>query len=135
MFGGMAEDRWDVASQSGHASLFSPEEQDTFTTIYDITRALETVQDQEQTLWSQLRALEGETRLGDEAIFSMRSILSQARYTNWRIKLGITQVFDRARAVGIKPIFSIHGSRSVCIPIDTPRAVALTMTETPYGEP
>ena len=135
IYAGLIDDRWQVASQSGHASLLSPEEQRVFTTINDIARAIEPAQEEEQRLWAQLRALEGADQLTDEAIFSMRSVLSQARYANWRIKLGITQMFDRTRPVGIKPIFSTRGSRSICIPMNTPRAIALTKTETPYGEP
>lgn len=135
IYAGLVDDRWQVASQSGHASLLSPEEQRVFTTINDIARAIEPAQEEEQRLWAQLRALEGVNYLTDEAIFSMRSVLSQARYANWRIKMGIGQMIERTRPVGIKPISSIHGSRSVCIPMNTPRAIALTKTETPYGEP
>lgn len=131
----MREYRWNVASQSGHASLLSPEEQDTFTRIHDQLQRVEAVQNEEQRLWAQLRVLEGEQRLNSEAVYAMRSVLSQARFTNWNIKLIVTQAFDVAQGAGIKPIFLSRGSRSVCIPLDTPRAVALTMTETPYGEP
>ena len=131
----MHERRWDAAAQSGRASLMTTEQLDTSTEIYSLLSALEAAEADEQMLWAQLRALEGQQRLSQESIFAMRTALSQARLANWRIKLTHAQAFDLAQAGGIKPITTRRGSRSVCIPMDTPRTVALTQIQSKYGEP
>lgn len=134
-FWGMIDRRWDVASQSGRVSLLSSEELNAYSRIYAILDYVEDHMDKEEMLWAQLRSLEGQRQLSDQSIFEMRRLLSQARHANWRIKLGMTQAFEESREVGIKPIITRRGSRSVCVPMDTPRAVALTLARAPYGEP
>ena len=132
---GMIDRRWDAASQAGRVSLLSSEQLNAYTRVYAILDWVQDHEDKEEAVWSQLRALEGQRRLSEESIFAMRLLLSQACHANWRVKLGIRQAFEEAREVGIKPIFTRRGSRSVCIPMDTPRAAALRMIQAPYGEP
>jgi hypothetical protein len=128
--------RWDGASNAGRASLFSPDEQTGFSDIHGSFRSIHEAQQTEQVLWAQLRSLEGQDFLSETTATSMRSILSQAKYTNWRIGIGHVQSREKALEMGI-PIIpdSGKGSRSVCIPIGTPREVAIKQTGSRYGEP
>lgn len=131
----MAATRWDAASQSGRASLLSSDDQGQFSAIYGSLKAIQESENSEQILWAQLRSLEGQSRLSDTAASDMRSVLSQARYADWRIVLAFAQARDRAKELGIKLTADNVGSPSVCIPIGTERAAALKIVNSQYGEP
>ena len=129
--------RWQSASSLGHTSLFSLKEQSQFSDIYGSFRAVEEAEQIEQIMWAQLRSLEGQHHLSETTASSMRSVLSQARYSDWRINLGFAQARRRADGLGIAMILdpTLRGSNSVCVPIGTPREVAIKQSGTPYGEP
>ena len=131
----MALGWWEAASQSGRASLLTGEDQARFAFIYSSLRAVQESENSEQILWAQLRSMEGQARLSQTAASDMRSVLSQARLADWRVRVGFGQAREAAEQLGIRLTARREGSHSVCIPIGTPRAEALTRIASPYGEP
>jgi hypothetical protein len=127
--------RWDAASQSGRASLLSGEDQANFSGIYGGLKSIQETENAEQVLWAQLRSLEGQARLSPTAASDMRSVLSQARLMDWRIRISFDQSRQAAEQLGIPLTLDADGSRSVCIPIGTERVEALRQINSPYGEP
>ena len=81
----LTELRWQANASSGRASLFSGDEQRLFDNYYFSTDQLLQYQVQEETVWSALRALQGEQRLTPDAIHDFRKLLAEAKYDNWRI--------------------------------------------------
>jgi hypothetical protein len=129
--------RWQSASALGRTSLFSLQEQSQFSDIYGSFQAVEDAEQLEQIMWAQLRSLEGQHHLSETTASSMRSVLSQARYSDWRISLGFAQARKKADGLGIAMISdpTLRGSNSVCVPISTPREIAIKQSGSPYGEP
>lgn len=129
--------RWQAASNTGRANLFSLEEQTNFSDIYGSFNSVHESQQAEQMFWAQLRSLEGQHQISETTASSMRLILSQAVHTNWRIGISYAQARERALEMGIPivvdPVY--RGSKSVCIPITTPRETAIKLTGSRYGEP
>ena len=81
----LTELRWQANASGGRASLFSGEEQRLFDNYYFSTDQLLQYQAQEETVWSGLRALQGEDHLTPDAIHDFRKLLAEAKYYNWRI--------------------------------------------------
>ena len=73
--------RWDAASQAGRVSLFSAEEQAEYSDLYGGIKLIGEEEAKEQELWAQLRSLEGQHHISAVTGDTMRSVLSQARYT------------------------------------------------------
>jgi hypothetical protein len=129
--------RWQSASVLGRTSLFSLQEQSAFSDIYGGFKSIDEAEQIEQIMWAQLRSLEGQRHLSETAASSMRSILSQAKYADWRINIGYAQALESARGMSIPLVLDPvnRGSNSVCVPIGTPREIATKEIANPYGEP
>ena len=129
---------WNAASQSGRIALLPSDEQ---SSLSNIRRALRTAGEtmiQEQNWWAQLRAIEGETEIDASSVLSIRSLVSQARYADFRIRQSMRDARIGAEKLGIKPIDSepdAQGSLAACVPTETPRSEANRLSRNPDGEP
>ncbi len=93
-------------------------------------------QKEEGLRWAQLRSLEGQLRLPDTNLATMRIVLSEARYFNYRVKVATRQTNLTARELGITvPNPERRGSQSACVPMNTPRVQAIRLSQSGYGEP
>lgn len=141
----MASQRWEVATGSGHASLFDADEQDRLANVYVITTHFADAEHSEQAAWAQLRGLETWTGpLGNAGRVQFMSALQSARYALWDIRASIGLAFDRAKALGIanSDARTMGGGHTiphaVCLPMDMPRDTALALlarTSPPWGQP
>jgi hypothetical protein len=129
--------RWDAASQAGRVSLFSTAEQSQYSDFYAEIKAIGEQEAREQDLWAQLRSLEGQHHVSGITAETMRSVLSQARYADWSIRLFFREGADSAKAADIPLIFDARYPPipSPCLPITTTREAALRMLNSKYGAP
>ena len=133
----MEDQRWQAASQAGRVALLSPEDQHHFSDNYGSLKRMGEAEAQEQTLWAQLRSLEGQHHFSRDVAASMRSVLSQARTTDWTIRQLFLQTKDDVEKSGVRlwadPTYP--GSGSVCLPTSMSREEALKRINSRYGEP
>ena len=129
-----SDERWQAATGSGRASLFSPDEQSRLAGVYVATKQFVAAEEQEQDAWAQLRGLESWTGpLGPEGRVHFISALQAARLELWETSVGAEVAFQRARALGFGDFGAktmIEGytiPHAVCLPIDTPRERALQL--------
>lgn len=125
----MNSERWRSASASGLTSLFSPQEQFGYATMYLRFGTMLDAEAIEQPAWAHLRELEALPNMDKAAIEPMERALQEARYANWRIKVATRQAFLLANQKGFraKDLAQQPGSRSVCVPLHTDRQTALRM--------
>jgi hypothetical protein len=129
-----SDERWQAATGSGRASLFSPDEQSRLAGVYVATKQFFAAEEREQDAWAQLRGLEGWTGpLGPAGRVHFVSALQAARLELWETSIGAEVAFQRAKALGVgnfTPRTMIEGytiPHAVCLPIDTPREKALQL--------
>ena len=131
--------RWDAASQTGRTSLFNAEEQSVISAAYEDIIPVDQQERQEQIAWAHLRALEDDPHPSSELLVALKLALQDARLQNWLVQINITQAGQIAEALRLpKPrdeFAFAKGSPSVCLPIDTPRPLALAEIKSPWGEP
>ena len=137
---GINQERFQVAISDAGTSLLPKGEQANYVRLYGVLEAFEQQQDPEQAAWARLRSLSFLPTLDDQARANMIAALMEARYANFRIKVAIGQTYDIADELNLKRTHSPYreGSRSVCIPINTPRDKAMrqaTRGREEYGEP
>jgi len=128
--------RWEVATNSGRTSLFDVGEQERFARIYVTTARFTDAEVAEQQAWAQLRGLETwEGPLGSAGRVHFLSALQTARYELWETRVAMDVAAQRASALGIQGNMataidkSQHVPHAVCLPINTPRARALTLLQ------
>lgn len=132
----MSHARFDAAAQAGRASLLTSDEQGDYAGLYASFAVIDRTQQEEQLAWAQLRGLEAMPTLSPADLVAMRSALQQAQLYAWRIRIASMQAAERAAELGITPSDDRRaGSRSICLPIATPRTEALRRLGSPYGEP
>ena len=131
--------RWEAASQAGRTSLFNPKEQSVVSGVYEDILPVDQEERQEQIAWAHLRALEDDPHPSSELLASLKLALEDARFENWVIQINIDQAALAAKALQLPKPLDVYafakGSRSVCLPIDTPRPLALAQLRPPWGEP
>jgi len=133
-----SDERWQAATGSGRASLFSPDEQSRLGSVYVATKQFIAAEEREQDAWAQLRGLESWTGpLGPAGRVHFISALQAARLELWETSVDAKVAFDRAKALGIGHLGAkvmIEGyalPHAVCLPIDTPRERALKILAGP----
>jgi len=133
-----SDERWQAATGSGRASLFSPDEQSRLGSVYVATKQFIAAEEREQDAWAQLRGLESWTGpLGPAGRVHFISALQAARLELWETSVDAKVAFDRAKALGIGHFGAkvmIEGyalPHAVCLPIDTPRERALKILAGP----
>lgn len=129
-----SDERWQAATGSGRASLFSPDEQSRLAGVYVATKQFVAAEEQEQDAWAQLRGLESWTGpLGPAGRVHFISALQAARLELWETSVAAEVAFRRARTLGFGDFSAktmIDGytiPHAVCLPIDTPRENALQL--------
>jgi hypothetical protein len=132
--------RWTAASQAGRATMFAPEEQGRYATLYYTLDGYDGHQDQEQVAWATLRTLEGAKTLSPPMIWGLSEALTRARLESYMIKRATTRSLTAAHAMGILPMLPPRSPDDVkryptCLPMDTDRATALRLVGNPTGEP
>jgi len=131
--------RWEAASQAGRTSLFNPEEQSVVSAVYEDIMPVDQQERQEQIAWAHLRALEDEPHPSSELLATLKLSLEDARFQNWVIQINIDQAELAAKPLRLPRPLDVYafakGSRSVCLSIDTPRALALAQLRPPWVEP
>jgi hypothetical protein len=129
---------WNAASQSGRIALLPSDVQSSLSTIRRALRTAGETMIQEQNWWAQLRAIEGETEIDSSAVLPIRSLVSQARYADFRIRQSTRDARAGAEDLGIQPIDTqpdAPGTQAACVPTDTPRSEANRLSQNPDGEP
>ena len=125
---------WDAVAQSGQAALIPTMELADYATMYDW---MENTYDSmliEQADWARIRTLEHLEHLTPETAFQINAAIQDARYRAWRIDGQIKDLQRIAARVGLKAKPNdIVGSRGTCLPMTTPREVAVR--QNPAGEP
>lgn len=125
---------WDAAAQSGQAALIPAAELAEYATMYDWMRNTYDSMLIEQGSWARIRTLEHLDHLTPETAFEINAALQDARYRAWRIDGQIKDLQRIAARVGLKAKRNdIVGSRGTCLPMTTPREVAVR--QNPAGEP
>ena len=131
--------RWEAASQAGRTSLFNPKEQSVVSGVYEDILPVDQEERQEQIAWAHLRALEDDPHPSSELLAALKLALEDALFENWVIQINIDQAALAAKALQLPKPLDVYafakGSRSVCLPIDTPRPLALAQLRPPWGEP
>lgn len=124
--------RWQAATASGRASLFSSSEQNRLAGVYVATKQFVDAENREQVAWAQLRGLETWTgALGPAGRIHFLSALQAARLELWETSVIAAIAFRRAKVMGLgdfRPKAMIEGfeiPHAVCLPIDTAREKAL----------
>lgn len=121
--------RFAAESDAGRSSLFSPGEQQQYSTVYGTLHAIDTEQDRERQAWARLLPLEGRTGVPPEMIPNLREALAQASFVDRRIAflLGLAKAFAAPLALTVtSPDPRIWPDTwPHCLPLDTDRAEAL----------
>ena len=127
-----SDERWQAATASGRASLFSADEQSRLGAIYIATKEFFAAEQREQNAWAQLRGLESWSGpLGSAGRVHFVAALQAARQELWETNVAAKIAFQRAKALGLgdfTPKSMLEGyalPHAVCLPIDTPRDQAL----------
>jgi hypothetical protein len=132
----METSRWQAESQAARGALINPGELSGYSQMHAWMENLASEMGIEQADWAKLRTLEHLRRLDATAAYDLNVTLQDARYRNWRISLQTTQLSDLARSLGLKAVRNdFPASRSICLPMDTPRAQAMRQSKFPFGEP
>jgi hypothetical protein len=83
--------RWEANAQAGRASLFSESELRFLGNMYYTTDQFQAAQDQEETLWSKMRSIQGLRQLTPLDIHDMSIFLAEARYQNFIVQLTLVR--------------------------------------------
>jgi hypothetical protein len=116
--------RWDLASNSGRASLLSEHEQGELGITYTSLSYVSALQNDEQIAWSRLEALKGVDRLTPDGALTLRTALQEARFDNWSLHQVSAQLIARAATFGVDPK-PRDAKAPICWPLTTTPADAL----------
>lgn len=126
----VTDSRWNAATSGARTALLSASQQAEYGDVYDGLKTFDGAQAIEQLAWAHLRVLETLPSIDPISRSNLVQALHEARYANFRIKVAAVQAQERAHTAGLLSGHSPYseGSRSVCIPMNTARDVALRMT-------
>jgi len=127
--------RWEATSQAGRAALIPAENLNLYGSMYSFMDRVNGEGAVEQDAWAKLRTLEHLHRLTPDAAFQLQSTLQQARYINWRMEVWFAQlkaISDRLHLGEVRN--QIPASRSACIPMSTPRRLAIPQSNSFIGD-
>jgi len=126
----------DAARSYGSLTVLPHEEQMAISTIYGSMASFDAIEDQEQWAWAELRSIAEDRDISDSDKAALRAAIQRARYAAWRLNTDATEAIQEARSLNVVPAKLAKGSKSVCIPMDTPFDEAVAKSEmTDLGEP
>ena len=125
-----------AARSYGSLTVLPHEDQMAISTIYGSMASFEAIEDQEQWAWAELRSIAEDRDISDSDKASLRTAIQRARYAAWRLNTETTEAIQEARVAACCPAKIGKGSKSVCIPMDTPFDEAVAKSEmADLGEP
>jgi type II secretory pathway pseudopilin PulG len=128
--------RWQTATASGQNSLFSADEQASFSGLYRIFTQYDRDQAREQAVWAQLRALEWwRGPVGPQARLEFAQALQQAKYVSWDLHYAGSYALADAVQMRLPDRPTGQTVHAICLPITELRADALANLKDPFGEP
>ena len=126
---------WDAAGAGGRVALLSEQEQALLGGIYSQLHEVLLLERDEQKSWAEIRQLEDLPILDPQTRSNVRAALSQARLTNWHIRVDLERPIASAEKLGIARALSPHGaSPSICLPTDTRRDEGIRRVDTFFGD-
>jgi hypothetical protein len=124
--------RWQAVAQAGRATLIDPDELAAFGMMQNTLNDLAA----EQGDWARLRSLEHLRTLTPAAHVDLLNTLQDARYRHWRISLSTRQMEESAGRLKLRIVQNpLPATRTICLPMNTPRAEVLRLTPSDNGEP
>ncbi len=122
----MLDGKYKAAIQSGAVSLFDDGEQAAYASLYAMFVTYWEQSQKEMSNWADLRALEKRPPPSPTLDWQLRSAVQQARLTRYGVTLTRQVALHDAAGMGVTPaLYENAAQPSVCIPLHTPRAVAL----------
>jgi len=127
----------DAAKSYGSMTVFPRDEQMALSTLYGSMAGFAEVQQDEQWAWAELRSITEDRDITDSDRASLRQAIQRARYSAWKARIDALQALEEAAPLHIVPSDKSPGSKSVCIPMNTPfdEALKLSSKKPDYGEP
>lgn len=125
-----------AARSYGSLTVLPHEDQMAISTVYGSMASFDAIEDQEQWAWAELRSIAEDRDISDSDKAALREAIQRARYASWRLNTETTEAIREARSLHVAPAKIGKGSKSVCIPMDTPFDEAVAKSEmTDLGEP
>ena len=131
----MFQAKWNAALNAGRTdAILTSRQQADFGQLYYTLGMLQDAENAEQAAWARLRVLAETDHISPQLQGDLFTALSQARLANWQINLFLIRSKGLAQPLGLPRSVPQHtGSRSVCVPMNTPRAEALQRSGVPDG--
>lgn len=123
-----------AATSYGSLTALDPETQMKIATIYAGLSGFSEFEKDEQYAWAELRSISEDHKLSEADLASLRQAVQRARLAAWALNINGEQAIAAGRALGVSPA-RITGSRSVCIPMNTPFDEAAKLSGGQFGEP
>lgn len=126
----------EAARAYGSLSLLPRDQQMAISAVYGSTTSFADLEKDEQWAWADLRSIADDRELSENDRADLRRSLQRARYAAWVLNVTARQASDQAKMLRIKAVPLVTGSKSVCIPMDTPFQTAVRLSGTAdIGEP
>jgi hypothetical protein len=123
--GGLANNQYTSATQSGAVSLMPNQEQAANARIYVLFEGYNRAELDEAAAWGDLRTLANHPAGSPVLDWQLRSAMQKARTTRFIMEASGNSIHIETARLGIRPnIHSIIKLSAVCIPLNTPRAEA-----------
>jgi hypothetical protein len=126
----------DAARSYGSLTALPREDQIAIASIYGGFSTIGDYEKDEQLAWAELRSITADRDITDNDQNFLRQAIQRARLATWAIRINALQAIQSARKdLHVIPQSQFNGSRSVCIPMNTPFDEAVKLSGGAYGEP
>lgn len=127
--------RWQATSEAGRAALVPAHQLARYGSMYSLMVRVNEEMAKEQDYWAELRSLEHLRRLSPDMAFQLTATLQRARYSNFRMEVWTRQLTDSFEQLRLKRVSNeVAPSRSACVRMDTPRARAISESNSYLGD-
>ena len=124
-----------AARSYGSLTVLPAEQQMQISNLYSAMDQFAEIEHDEQWAWAELRSIAEDRDLSDSDKASLRQAIQRARYSAWLLRTVATQALATGKDLGVRPMPNRDGSRSVCIPMDTPFDQAVRLSGSRFSEP